>query len=122
MANKIAKNDSLGLVKPGATSLNMYDIANNLELVHGHISKVPATGTEAYTADDGSKKNRVIEYREGGLLANPVKPDYQHMIIAADDTDLVGGVKANTIAVAVSKDDRMTVKNAEMLGGLPADQ
>lgn len=122
MANAIAKNDNYGLVKPGATSLNMYDIANNLELVHGHISKVPATGEEKYKADDGSVKKRVIEYREGGLLANPVKQDYQSMIINADDTDLVAGVKANTIAVAVSDTDRTTVHNAEMLGGVPASQ
>ena len=122
MANAIAKNDNLGLVKPGATSLNMYDIANNLELVHGHICKVPATGEEKYKADDGSIKKRVIEYRENGLLANPVKRDYQSMIINADDTDLVAGVDAKTIAVASSAGDRTTVRNAEMLGGVAADQ
>ena len=77
MANAIAKNDNLGLVKPGATSLNMYDIANNLELVHGHICKVPATGEEKYKDDDGKIKKKVIEYREDGLLANPVKKEYQ---------------------------------------------
>ena len=122
MANAIAKNDNLGLVKPGATSLNMYDIANNLELVHGHICKVPATGEEKYKDDDGKIKKKVIEYREDGLLANPVKKDYQSMIINADDTDLVAGVNAKTIAVAVSADDRETVKNAQQLGGLDASQ
>lgn len=121
MANEIAKNDNTKLIKPGATSLNMYDIANNLELVHGHISKVPAVGEETYKDDNGETKKRAIEYREGGLLANPVKQEYLGMVMNADDTDLVAGVHASQIAVAVSKDDRETVKNAEQLGGHPAE-
>lgn len=121
MANEIAKNDNINLIKPGATSLNMYDVANNLELVHGHISKVPAVGEEAYKDENGETKKRAIEYRENGLLAYPVKPEYYGMIINADDTDLVAGVHAKKIAVAVSEDDRETVKNAQQLGGHPAD-
>ena len=121
MANEIAKNDNLNLIKPGATSLNMYDIANNLELVHGHISKVPAVGEEKYKDENGEIKKRAIEYRENGLLANPVKQEYMGMILNADDTDLVAGVHANKIAVAVDKEHRDTVKNAEQLGGHPAD-
>lgn len=121
MANEIAKNFNMGLVKPGATSLNMYDIANNLELIHGHISKVPAAGEEEYVDTDGNRKKRTVVYREGGLLANPVLRDYQHRIINADDTDLVAGERAENIAVAVSREDRTTVRNAMMLEGHTAD-
>ena len=121
MANEIAKNDNMKMIKPGATSLNMYDIANNLELVHGHISKVPAVGEETYKDENGETKKRAIEYREDGLLANPVKKEYVGMVMNADDTDLVAGVHAKKIAVAASEGDRETVKNALQLGGHPAD-
>lgn len=112
MANKetISK---VSMFKPGATSLNMYDVASNLETVHGHICKVPAIGYDV----DG----KVVNYREDGMLGNPVLPEYQKEIINADDTDLVAGVHADTIAVAVDKDHRDTVNNAMHFNGHPVE-
>lgn len=112
MANKetISK---VSMIKPGATSLNMYDVASNLETVHGHICKVPAIGYDV--------NGKVVNYRKDGMLGNPVLPEFQKEIINADDTDLVAGVTADTIAKAIDKDHRDTVQNAIMFDGHPVE-
>lgn len=89
----------MSLIKPGHTSLNMDDIAEDLQIVHRHIAKL----------DVGKRKDKSIE--------KPVLPDYFKDIQKADDTDLVAGVDAKNIAVAVSQDNRTTIDNANHFKG-----
>ena len=37
----------MGMIKPGHTSLNMEDVAEDLEVTYRHISKVPSIGPDA---------------------------------------------------------------------------
>src|SRR5574344_600940 len=89
----------MSLIKPGHTSLNMDDIAEDLQIVHRHIAKL----------DVDKRKNKSIE--------KPVLPDYFKDIQKADDTDLVAGVDAKNIAVAVSQDNRTTIDKANHFKG-----
>lgn len=86
-------------VKPGHTSLNMEDVAEDLSVVHHHVKKLD------------------IKYRNGNSIDKPVDQKYLDMIQKADDVDLVGGVEAELIAVAADPKDRQTVGNALHLGG-----
>lgn len=118
------------LVKPGPTSLNMHDIAENLEVVHRHVSKVKQTGPKS-TSD-----STIVEWREDGSIEKPVKKDYRKYIVKADDTDLVAGIPAACIAISNAMDavtakdnglseeeyqNRSTVHNARYLDGKSLD-
>lgn len=86
-------------IKPGHTSLNMDDISEDLSVVHHHIQKLD------------------IQFRKGNSIDNPVDVKYRGMIQKADDVDLVDGVAAEGIAVAVSPQNRTTIDNALHFGG-----
>lgn len=91
------------MVKPGHASLNMADISEDLQVEYHHVVKLNP------------------EYRENTSISDPVALDYRSNIIKADDVDLVDGVKASNIAVAVDSEHRTTVNNALNLNGRPAD-
>lgn len=102
----------MSFLLPGHTSLDMDDISEFLKVVHRHVTKVAPIRNNP----DGT----VTQMRENGSLADPVKPEFQNLIMKADDTDLVAGVKADKTAVAVSKEDRSTINNSLHLEGKPA--
>lgn len=102
----------MSMIKPGHTSLNMEDVAEDLEVTYRHITKVPAIGP--------NEAGQTVDYREGGSLSNPVKSEYRHKIVKADDTDLVAGAKANEVAIATGSGDRTTIRNATLLDNHPA--
>lgn len=117
------------LVKPGPTGLNMHDVAENLETVYRHVTKVKQSGRKNDT--DAT----VVNWREGGTLEKPVLKEYRDKIVKADDTDLVHNVPAEYVAIAgnldpgvardkhgISTDDfnaRTTVRNAKLLDSKP---
>lgn len=91
------------MVKPGHTSLNMADISEDLQVEYHHVVKLDP------------------EYRENTSMSEPVALDYRSNIIKADDVDLVDGVKASNIAVAIDSEHRTTVDNAVHLNGHSSD-
>lgn len=102
------------MIKPGHTSLNMEDISEDLRVVHRHIAKVAPSTTDPNTGAE-------VFMRQDGDINKPVLPNYRNKIVKADDVDLVGGIEAGRIAVAVSKDNRTTIDNAMKLNGHPAE-
>ncbi len=102
----------MSMIQPGHTSLNMEDVAEDLEVTYRHIAKVPSIGPDA--------NGKIVDYREGGSQANPVKEKWRYKITKADDVDLVAGVKANMTAVAADEKDRTTVRNSTLLEEHPA--
>lgn len=102
----------MSMIKPGHTSLNMEDVAEDLEVTYRHISKVPSIGPDA--------TGKIVDYREGGSQSNPVKAEWRYKITKADDTDLVAGAEAKQVAIAENKNDRTTVRNANHLDEHPA--
>lgn len=119
------------LVKPGPTGLNMHDIAEDLETVYRHVTKVKQVGAKSPT------DSTVVNWREDGSLEKPVKKEYRDKIVKADDTDLVYGIPAQYTAIAgnldsataadqngISADEynaRTTIRNAKLLDSKPLD-
>ena len=91
------------MVKPGHTSLNMSDISEDLKVEYHHVIKLDP------------------QYREDMSIDKPVDLNHRNMIVKADDVDLVNGVNANKIAVAIDENHRDTVNNALKLNGFDAD-
>lgn len=91
------------MVKPGHTSLNMSDISEDLKVEYHHVIKLDP------------------QYREDASIDKPVDLNHRDMIVKADDVDLVNGVNANKIAVAIDENHRDTVNNALKLNGFDAD-
>ena len=91
------------MVKPGHTSLNMSDISEDLKVEYHHVIKLDP------------------QYREDTSIDKPVDLNHRNMIVKADDVDLVNGVNANKIAVAIDENHRDTVNNALKLNGFDAD-
>lgn len=89
----------MSLIKPGPTSLNMDDIADNLSVVHHHVKKLD------------------IDKRQDNSMDKPVLASYLAEIQKADDTDLVAGIAAERIAVAATSTDRTTVNNSILFDG-----
>lgn len=103
----------MSMIKPGHTSLNMEDVAEDLEVTYRHIAKVPSIGPDS--------TGKTVNYREGGSQNNPVLPEWRHKIVKADDVDLVAGAKANAVAVVPDPQDRTTVRNSKLFDGHPVE-
>ena len=88
----------MAIIKPGHNNLNMEDISSDLRYVHHHVVKLD------------------VDKREDNDITKPVKEKYRYLTQKADDTDLVGGVRSQQIAISV-EGDRETVRNAQMIDG-----
>ena len=106
----------MGMIKPGHTSLNMDDIAEDLQIVHRHVTKLPPY--DPYLKDNNGNP---VQIREDGSINKPVLKEHWSKIMKADDVDLVAGIKAEQIAIAISEDNRTTIDNANHLDGHDID-
>lgn len=91
----------MAIVKPGHTTLNMDDISEALSITHHHVKKLSA------------------EKRVDNDMTKPVLEKYRDTVQKADDTDLVAGIEATTIAKSIDPDHRDTVSNAVNFDGHP---
>ena len=133
------------LIKPGHTSLNMEDIAEDLEIVHGHVKRLSKSNMEEVKwyrdnkdeyenpfsvnhidklrsdASNASSKTQKESQDLVERIENESKLEVQiEKYGTADDTAYVGKIPADRIAISV-EGDRTSVNNALNLGGQPAE-
>lgn len=82
------------MIKPGHTSLDMDDLSEDLVTVRHHVKKLDT------------------KYRVNNDIEQPVRQEYYDQIQNADDTDLVAGIKADNIAIAIGSGNRKTINNS----------
>ena len=93
----------MSLIQPGHTSLNMPDISDTLRTTYRHVGKLE------------------VDKRIDNDITKPVMPAYYNEMQKADDTDLVGGIKAENIAIAIGEGNRTTIDNSLHLNGKSDD-
>lgn len=91
----------MAIIKPGHTTLNMDDISEALSVAHHHVKKLDA------------------DKRIDNDMTKPVLDKYRNTVQKADDTDLVAGIEADTIAKSIDSKHRDTVNNAINFDGHP---